>query len=77
MEIRLQLKDSNQSGAEGLAHLEFPDLPLRVLLSEEVHVGASFWNRGAVILGISGQWHGHPSGDRWQARFQIPAKRSD
>jgi hypothetical protein len=31
---------------------------------EEVHLGAAMWNRGNVILGIYGQWHGHPSGDR-------------
>ncbi len=31
---------------------------------EEVHHGAGCWQRGNVILGIYGQWHGHPSGDR-------------
>ena len=31
---------------------------------EEIHLGAALWNRGNVILGIYGQWHGHPSGDR-------------
>ncbi|MBM4084630.1 MAG: hypothetical protein FJ272_07555 [Planctomycetes bacterium] len=31
---------------------------------EEVHVGAGLWNRGNVALGIYGQWHGHPTGDR-------------
>jgi hypothetical protein len=31
---------------------------------EEVHLGAGLWNRGNVILGIYGQWHGHPTGDR-------------
>ncbi len=31
---------------------------------EEIHLGAGLWNRGNVILGIYGQWHGHPSGDR-------------
>ena len=31
---------------------------------EEVHLGAGLWNRGNVIIGIYGQWHGHPSGDR-------------
>jgi hypothetical protein len=35
---------------------------------EEVHLGAAMWNRGNVILGIYGQWHGHFSGDRrWVA----------
>jgi hypothetical protein len=31
---------------------------------EEVHLGAALWNRGNVIVGIYGQWHGHFSGDR-------------
>jgi hypothetical protein len=31
---------------------------------EEVHLGAALWNRGNVLLGVYGQWHGHPSGDR-------------
>lgn len=31
---------------------------------EEIHLGAGLWNRGNVILGIYGQWHGHYSGDR-------------
>lgn len=31
---------------------------------EGVHLGAGLWNRGNVILGVYGQWHGHPTGDR-------------
>lgn len=31
---------------------------------EQVHLGASLWNRGNVILGFYGMWHGHPSNDR-------------
>jgi hypothetical protein len=31
---------------------------------EEVHLGAALWNRGNLLLGAYGQWHGHPSGDR-------------
>jgi hypothetical protein len=31
---------------------------------EEIHLGAGLWSRGNVILGIYGQWHGDPSGDR-------------
>ena len=30
---------------------------------EQVHLGSSYWNRGNVILGIYGQWHGE-SNDR-------------
>jgi hypothetical protein len=32
--------------------------------AEEVHLGAGRWDRGNVILGVYGMWHGHPSGDR-------------
>jgi hypothetical protein len=31
---------------------------------EEIHLGAALWNRGNVLLGIYGMWHGHPSGER-------------
>jgi hypothetical protein len=31
---------------------------------EEIHLGAAMWNRGNVIVGLYGMWHGHPSGDR-------------
>jgi len=31
---------------------------------EEVHLGASLINKGNVILGIYGMWHGTPTGDR-------------
>jgi hypothetical protein len=31
---------------------------------EQVHLGAALWNRGNVIIGFYGQWHGHPTNDR-------------
>jgi hypothetical protein len=31
---------------------------------EQIHLGAALWNRGNVLVGIYGQWHGHFSGDR-------------
>ncbi len=31
---------------------------------EQVHLGAGLWNRGNVVVGIYGQWHGHPTNDR-------------
>ena len=31
---------------------------------EQVHLGAALWNRGNVIVGIYGQWHGNPTNDR-------------
>jgi len=41
-----------------------PSLENRVNQFEETHLGAALWNRGNVLLGIYGQWHGDPSGDR-------------
>ena len=31
---------------------------------QQIHLGASLWNRGNVILGFYGMWNGHPSNDR-------------
>lgn len=31
---------------------------------EQVHLGAALWNRGDVVIGFYGQWHGVPSNDR-------------
>jgi hypothetical protein len=31
---------------------------------EQVHLGAALWNRGNVILGFYGQWHGDKNNDR-------------
>lgn len=31
---------------------------------EQVHLGASLWNRGNVIVGFYGMWHGSPTNDR-------------
>ena len=33
-------------------------------VGEQVHLGAALWNRGNVIIGFYGMWHGHPSDDR-------------
>jgi hypothetical protein len=44
--------------------LEGPSTDDVTRTGEEVHLGASLHNRGNVILGIYGQWHGHPTGDR-------------
>jgi hypothetical protein len=41
-----------------------PSIDDRRNQNEEVHLGAAMWNRGNVILGIYGQWHGHPTGHR-------------
>lgn len=31
---------------------------------EQVHLGAALWARWPSLLGVYGQWHGHPSNDR-------------
>ena len=31
---------------------------------EQVHLGAALWNRGHVIIGLYGQWHGPQNNDR-------------
>src|SRR5688500_13868521 len=54
-------------GAVGLDRGPAPHLPATddcLHQFEEIHLGAGLWNRGNVILGVYGQWHGHPSGDR-------------
>ena len=33
-------------------------------VGEQIHLGASLWNRGNVIIGFYGMWNGHPSNDR-------------
>ncbi|PYV16722.1 MAG: hypothetical protein DMG07_07215, partial [Acidobacteria bacterium] len=38
---------------------------------EEVHLGAAMWNRGNVILGIYGQWHGNFTGDRREVAIDL------
>ena len=32
--------------------------------AEEVHLGTCCWDRGNVIVGVYGMWHGTPSGNR-------------
>lgn len=38
---------------------------------EEVHLGAALADRGNVILGIYGMWHGVPSGDRSRVTMDL------
>lgn len=33
---------------------------------EEAHEGASVWNRGNVLIGLYGQWHGSPERSQWR-----------
>ena len=39
-------------------------LPSGAHAGEQVHLGASLWDRGNTIIGLYGMWHGHPSNDR-------------
>ncbi len=43
--------------------LFFPQVP-GINQGEQVHLGATLWNRGNVILGFYGQWHGPDNDDR-------------
>ena len=60
------------------AHLSYrrDSLPPRPVLDfefhsgEQMHLGASLWNRGNVILGFYGQWH-NPTNDRRTAVVDI------
>lgn len=38
--------------------------PFGMNAGEQVHLGAALWNRGNVLVGFYGQWHGHVSNDR-------------
>lgn len=38
---------------------------------EEVHLGASLMNRGNVVMGIYGMWHGDPTGDRGRVTMDL------
>jgi len=43
--------------ALGFYRADYETAPLHQ--GEEVHMGAGLWNRGNVILGLYGRWHGH------------------
>jgi hypothetical protein len=51
-------------GLDRTGDLTGPSAEDRLHQFEEIHLGAGLWNRGNVILGVYGQWHGDPSGDR-------------
>lgn len=38
--------------------------PFGYNVGEQVHLGAALWNRGNILLGFYGMWHGHISNDR-------------
>ena len=55
-----------QCSCLGLRRNNIPPRPMEYYFhaGEQVHLGAALWNRGNVIIGFYGQWHGHPSNDR-------------
>lgn len=55
-----------QSTCLGFRRDNVPPRPMEYYsdAGEQVHLGAGLWNRGNVIIGFYGQWHGHPSNDR-------------
>jgi len=38
---------------------------------EQVHLGAALWNRGNVIVGLYGQWHGPDNNDRRHVEMDL------
>lgn len=61
-------------GAVGLdrgPHLYGPAAADQAHQYEEIHLGAAMWNRGNVIVGLYGMWHGHPSGDRGMVTMDL------
>ena len=64
--ISYDFEQWTQSSCLGLRRDNIPPRPMNYDFhaGEQVHVGAALWNRGNVIIGFYGQWHGHPSGDR-------------
>ena len=55
-----------QSSAMGFRRDPVPPRPMSSEwnTSEEVHLGAGVWDRGNVLIGVYGMWHGHPTSDR-------------
>ena len=55
-----------QSSCLGFRRDNLPPRPMPTEWNqgEEVHLGAGLWDRGNIIIGVYGAWHGHPTGDR-------------
>jgi hypothetical protein len=52
-------------------------VPWRGNAGEQIHTGAALWNRGNVVIGFYGMWHGHPSDDRRMVTMDIGMIVSD
>ena len=50
----------------GLRREDIPPRPYQEVFSEgeQIHLGAALWNRGNVVVGLYGQWHGPANNDR-------------
>ena len=46
------------SGGRAMGFYRSDYLPQPLTSGQEVHMGAGLWNRGNVILGLDGRWHG-------------------
>ena len=57
----------------GLRRDDIPPRPYRDTFAggEQVHLGAALWNRGNVIVGLYGQWHGPANNDRRHVEMDL------
>ena len=57
----------------GLRRDDIPPRPYRQTFAggEQVHLGAALWNRGNVIIGLYGQWHGPANNDRRHVEMDL------
>ena len=53
------------SSARSLAFVRPGYVPRTPSEGEEVHMGAGFWNRGNVLVGLYGLWHGATNATTW------------
>ena len=62
-----------EASCRGLQRDDVPPRPYRETFAggEQVHVGAGLWNRGNVILGLYGQWHGPANDDRRHVEMDL------
>ena len=64
--VSYDFENWTESTCLGFSRSNVPPRPLQFYAhaGEQIHLGAALWNRGNVIIGFYGQWHGHPSNDR-------------
>ena len=57
----------------GLRRENIPPRPTMDVFAggEQIHVGAALWNRGNVIVGLYGQWHGPANNDRRHVNMDL------